>query len=186
MRHIFLITISLLLSLFTATNVMADDVFSPYYYVGGSVGLSDSKWDYDGFDSSGFGFGAYGGYQFNQYLAVEGQFTHFAKATNGNNSVKTNALAAFLKGSIRVGTSKFKLFSKVGLASVFNSGYASNKHFGLAFAYGVDFPLTKSLTAEAAYTLYIGKYAGNATGSVPNANYYSVGLAYVFSKNVFG
>ena len=186
MRHSFLVISSLILGLFVINNVMADDMFAPYYYVGGSVGLSNSRWDYTGFDSNGFGFGAYGGYQFNRYFAAEGQFTHFAKATRGNNSVKTNAIAAFLKGSIGLGTSKFKLFSKVGLGNVFNSGFSSKNHFGFAFAYGVDFPLTNRLTAEAAYTHYIGKYKIDPAASVPNADYYSVGLAYTFSKNVFG
>lgn len=187
MKHRFLTILSFIVGFAVISNVMADNMFTPYYYVGGSAGFADTKWSYAGFSSTGFAFGAYGGYQFNRYFAVEGQFTHFPKASKDGNSVKTNAVAAFLKGSIGLGQTRFKLFSKVGVGNVFNSGFSSKNHFGFAFAYGVDFPLSQNLTAEAAYTHYIGKYSSpDISSSVPNVDYYSVGLAYTFPKNLFG
>lgn len=186
MKYKFLTILSFIIGFSIINHIMADDLFTPYYYAGGSIGFANTKWDYAGFNSTGFAFGAYGGYQFNHYFAAEGQFTHFSKSTkSGKDAVKTNAIAAFLKGSIGLGQTKFKLFSKIGLGNVFNSGYSSKSHFGLAFAYGIDWRISKNLTAEAAYTHYIGKYSDNPSDSVPNVDYYSVGLAYTFTKNLF-
>jgi hypothetical protein len=153
------------------------------FYVGGHLGMTDTGWQ-SPWNSTGFGFDLLGGYQLNSMWAFEGNFTHYADATNASNTESTNSFAGDAKFSLPIGQSKWSGFTKLGLANTFNSGYVSASHFGLTMSYGVDLPILPNLTGEAIYTHNIGKY--ETSNFVPNTDFYGIGVIYRLPASLFG
>jgi hypothetical protein len=152
------------------------------FYIGGHLGFTDTNYG-PGWNSTGFGLDILGGYQINSMWAVEANFTHYADATNASHTESTNSFAGDAKLSLPIGQSKFIGFTKLGLANTFNSGMTSNSHLGLTMSYGVDLPILSNLTGEAIYTHNIGKY--NGTSSVPNTDFYGLGVVYLLPASLF-
>jgi Outer membrane protein beta-barrel domain len=153
------------------------------FYVGGDLGLTDSGWS-PTYNSTGFGFHMLGGYQLNSMWSVEGDFTHYADATkSGGGSISTNAFAGNVKFMLPIGHSKFSGFTKLGLANTFNSGDVSSSHLGLVMSYGVQLPILPNLDGVASYTHAIGKYG--TTSSVPNTDFYGLGVIYRLPASLF-
>jgi outer membrane immunogenic protein len=95
------------------------------WYIGGLLGSADTE--IDGFDKSASLFGIYGGYNFTNWLGLEGTFavTDDVGDDYGTASFGSLSIAPKFTGQI---TDKFGLFAKVGLSSfvfVYESDYSS-------------------------------------------------------------
>ena len=85
-------------------------------YLGAGAGVSDyneSLWSIEG-GAHETGWTAFGGYQFNRYLALEAAWVDLGQVAQGNASVATQGMSAAGIGSIPVGSS-FSIFAKIGL-----------------------------------------------------------------------
>jgi OOP family OmpA-OmpF porin len=166
------------------------------FYIGGSVGESDAdegnaipdlitSGPVDGKDS---GMKFFGGYQFNQNLAVELAYVDLGKATYSGTfggspvtggSVKTSGLNASVVGTLPLNPS-FSLFAKAGLftweakARDTTGGVPfSGKEDGadLSFGFGGAYNLTKNFSLRAEWEQF---------EAVDKISLLSVGVAYKF------
>lgn len=85
-------------------------------YAGGSVGLSSMEVDANGFDGSDVGFKIFGGYRFNDYIAVEAFYTDFGEPNDGPLGIDAYALGIAGVGILPL-AERFELFGKVGVAA---------------------------------------------------------------------
>jgi OOP family OmpA-OmpF porin len=166
------------------------------FYIGGSVGESDAdegnaipdlitSGSVDGKDS---GMKFFGGYQFNQNLAVELAYVDLGKATYSGTfgpfpvtggSVKTSGLNASVVGTLPLNPS-FSLFAKAGLftweakARDTTGGVPfSGKEDGsdLSYGFGGAYNLTKNFSLRAEWEQF---------EAVDQISLLSVGVAYKF------
>jgi OOP family OmpA-OmpF porin len=166
------------------------------FYIGGSVGESDAdegnaipdlitSGPFDGKDS---GMKFFGGYQFNQNLAVELAYVDLGKATYSGTfggslvtggSVKTSGLNASVVGILPLNPS-FSLFAKAGLFAweskakdVTGGAPFSGKDDGgdLSFGFGGAYNLTKNFSLRAEWEQF---------EAVDKISLLSVGVAYKF------
>jgi OOP family OmpA-OmpF porin len=166
------------------------------FYIGGSVGESDadegnaipdliSSGPVDGKDS---GMKFFGGYQFNQNLAVEVAYVDLGKATYSGTfggspvtggSVKTSGINASVVGTLPLNPS-FSLFAKAGMFSweatardVTGGTPFSGKEDGgdLSFGFGGAYNLTKNFSLRAEWEQF---------EAVDKISLLSVGVAYKF------
>lgn len=90
--------------------------------VGGGALFGEYSLDNDTVDDSAIGFKVYGGYRFNNYLAIEGAFLHtgeFDEDTTpaqpgGDASISANGFSLSVLGYLPLTTDNFQLFGKVG------------------------------------------------------------------------
>jgi OOP family OmpA-OmpF porin len=166
------------------------------FYIGGSVGESDAddgnaipglitSGPVDGKDS---GMKFFGGYQFNQNLAVEVAFVDLGKATYSGTfggspvtggTVKTSGFNASAVGTLPLNPS-FSLFAKAGIytweakASDVTGGVLfSGKEDGgdLSFGFGGSYNVTKNFSLRAEWEQF---------EAVDKISLLSVGVAYKF------
>jgi OOP family OmpA-OmpF porin len=166
------------------------------FYIGGSVGESDAdegnaipdlitSGPVDGKDS---GMKFFGGYQFNQNLAVELAYVDLGKATYSGTfggspvtggSVKTSGLNASVVGTLPLNPS-FSLFAKAGMFSweakardVTGGTPFSGKEDGadLSFGFGGAYNLTKNFSLRAEWEQF---------EAIDKISLLSVGVAYKF------
>jgi hypothetical protein len=174
--------ITILACLGICSAVMAEQpaVALSKVYVGGAIGYADTGWS--NYDSTGIGLSLSGGYHYNEYWSFEGTYTHFPTATAASNiKVHTNTVGAFAKIHLPVNASNLNFYAKLGFADTMQSGANSDSHIGLGMGYGFDYTLQRGLELQAQYTHYVGKYTTSTT--VPNIDFYSVGLLYRLPKN---
>jgi len=92
------------------------------FYIGGQIG--NASIDEDFLDDDDMSFGAYGGYKFNRYFAVEGAYTNFGSLdgsiSNGTDTVffgtDPQSLALKVVGSLPIGE-QFSLLGNIGFHS---------------------------------------------------------------------
>jgi OOP family OmpA-OmpF porin len=166
------------------------------FYIGGSVGESDAdegnaipdlitSGPVDGKDS---GMKFFGGYQFNQNLAVELAYVDLGKATYSGTfggspvtggSVKTSGLNASVVGTLPLNPS-FSLFAKAGMFAweakardITGGAPFSDKDDGadLSFGFGGAYNLTKNFSLRAEWEQF---------EAVDKISLLSVGVAYKF------
>lgn len=166
------------------------------FYIGGSVGESDAD---DGnaipdlitsgpFDGKDSGMKFFGGYQFNQNLAVELAYVDLGKATYSGTfggspvtggSVKTSGLNASVVGTLPLNPS-FSLFAKAGMFAweakardITGGAPFSDKDDGadLSFGFGGAYNLTKNFSLRAEWEQF---------EAVDKISLLSVGVAYKF------
>jgi len=116
----------------TATMAVQADT-QPGFYVGAGVGttkVSDDAFDGTGIDDSDTGFKIFGGYDFNQYFAVEVSYLDLGEASaseaGDSLSVGVTALTASAVGRLPL-SDMFALYGKLGYAS-----YDVNVDFNIA------------------------------------------------------
>jgi OmpA-OmpF porin, OOP family len=116
-----------LLGLLASSNVLAE--IQPGFYAGAGVGTAkleiDGDEDIDAFDADDTAFKVFGGYNFNQYFAVEATYFDggkpeesfsIAPGFNGSVEFNTTGLIASVLGRVPLGE-VFSLYGKLGFAS---------------------------------------------------------------------
>lgn len=107
-----------LLGLLASTAVLAET--QPGFYVGAGVGKASIEVDDTGFDADDTAFKVFGGYNFNQYFAVEATYFDGGKPDerfgSGVVEAATDGVNASAVGRLPIGD-VFSLFAKVGFAS---------------------------------------------------------------------
>lgn len=116
-----------LLGLLASTNVLAE--IQPGFYAGAGVGTAkleiDGDEDIDAFDADDTAFKVFGGYNFNQYFAVEAAYFdggkpeesfRISQSLNGSVEFNTTGLIASVLGRVPLGE-VFSLYGKLGFAS---------------------------------------------------------------------
>jgi len=106
------IIMAMLLSAFVAAPAVAAD--APFY-AGVKLGSASNSIT----SETSSGFGVFGGYTFNPYLAVEGGYTSLGSV--GSGLISLNALEISAVGSFPI-NEQFFLFGKLGMASTTESG----------------------------------------------------------------
>lgn len=176
---------------------------SDYFYIGGKVG-----WTYFGngceshnveCDRDALGAGAYLGYQFLPWLAVEGGYDYFGRAKAVYPALENSNVAApyeskvhgaeiSLKASYPI-TSKLSVFGKGG--SLYwhadktgrEASYSVNsddKDFSLTLGTGLDYEVSSNLTTRLEYQWFDNVGGENTGGS--DIHWLTVSLQYQFKK----
>ncbi|MDB5991525.1 MAG: hypothetical protein JWQ10_2928 [Herbaspirillum sp.] len=173
------------------------------WYLGTSVGRSKVKINRDGLyedfkgNKTGTGFKLYGGYQFNQYFALEGQYIKLATAkyqssgpsTPWHGNLKIRGLAIDAVGILPLGDS-FSLLGKLGMVQMqADANFQTNSGSSYSgkttkttplIGVGAEYKLTPALALRAEY-----EYFGSLTPSFDPAakistDMMSIGLRYTF------
>ncbi len=130
-------------------------------------------------------YGGLLGYQYNNNLAVETQFTGAGKATDvAGNSVKADALSLTAVGLLPV-TDSFALLGKLGVASAktTSSSLATNlgtSRTGLTYGLGAQYNVTSNLGLRLAWDRYAVATTAAGLKTNSNANVVTVGAVYKF------
>lgn len=180
------------------------------WYVGGSVGQSKTKFKSDDFawnfagisetkDETDTAWKLFGGYNFNQYLAVEvgyanlgaPKYNYNGAGMSGQMKVEQSSAFAAAKATLPVG-SQFNVFGKLGATnnhskSVWTStiadGSDSDNHVRALFGVGAEFLPLKNVGIRVEYENY-GRFGrevdNNRTGGRTDVTMWSVGAVFKF------
>ncbi|GIU31392.1 membrane protein [Shewanella schlegeliana] len=178
------------------TNISNTSSFAPVetpnWYVGARGGFSEfhgacAKNAIDCDDNS-MGYGLYGGYQFNDWFALEAGATNYGtiSALYQGGYTKANMSGAELTAKFSYGlTERVALYARLGGAYKYIdretswAGDSKPSGWGLTTAVGLDYKLTKRLSARAEYQ-FIGDANDNRGSS--DAYFGSLGLTYRFGS----
>ena len=164
---------SLAITGFSATAYAADNGV----YVEGQLGygnVDNGSGDMLPFSSSAMSEGVSGrvaaGYQFNQYVAVEGGYTMTGQ--DFLSSVQQNAIDLEVKGILPL-ADKFNVFGKLGGAYV---DQRSSDADGVQPLYGlgIGYDISPQVSADLSWTRVVGN------DSIKDSNLFAVGVAYHF------
>ncbi len=142
-----IISTTLLAALLAPSLVLAQG------YIGGTLGLSDL----DGENDIGIKF--FGGYRFNQNLAVEGGYTDFGTADDGGVDVSVDGFEVAAVGILPMNP-QIDIFGKLGIllwdadfdAGTFGSG--SDDGTDLFLGFGASYNISPQLSARATWDFY--------------------------------
>ena len=171
------------------------------WYLGTSVGRSEIKTTNDNANDdtskgTGTGFKLYGGYQFNDYFALEGQYIRLATAKYRSNrpggyqldeSDKFSGLAFDAVGILPISDS-FSLLGKLGVMQTqiqsdwqygSESGSAKDSRTTPLIGIGAEYKLTPALALRAEYEYY-GKIHSDDNTVKIKMDMLSVGMRYTF------
>jgi OOP family OmpA-OmpF porin len=158
-----------LLCLLASMSALAET--QPGFYVGAGIGEATVEIDDTGFDESDAAFKVFGGYNINQYLAMEAGYfdggtadrTSAGRFVGGSIEVSTSGLNLSLLGRVPL-NERFSLHARVGVASydvdtkvvvyspVDRSTFEdSDSNDDLTYGLGVAFDLTPSFELRADY-----------------------------------
>ncbi|MFN7096266.1 MAG: outer membrane beta-barrel protein [Gammaproteobacteria bacterium] len=171
----------------TASNLSLQSVVQPARqpfnraYAGVLVGYGNTNWDQmvsqdastatstpTSAGGSGVAEGITLGYSISRYFSLEGDFTHFPKATLTfapysvyrpltETTSQTNAYALFGKFMLPLGNSKFSPFSEIGPGYIQRDDDLAQKgHFSGSFGVGLDYYITPHWMAELGLQYYTG------------------------------
>lgn len=170
-------------------------------YLGAGGGLSKSEIDSSGFsgslDDKDTGWKVFAGYQFNQYIAIEGGYYDLGKVTfNGvlttgpvtSGSFKSKAYALSAVGSLPVGDS-FALLARLGLARGDQKGTvivggvgasASDDSTEFTYGLGLRYDLTRNMALRAQWERF--RVGGTNVGGKNDVDLYSLDFVYRFGN----
>lgn len=142
-----------LATLIASTGAMAE-TDNTGFYVGVAINKVKASGDGEG-SSDGVGFGAYGGYNFNEWFGLEANL--FASGDLGEDGVDVGAGAlTFTPKFTYHFNDTFSAFAKVGVASMavvvdYGSFDADYTGWGLTWGVGVNAALTEKLNLRLSY-----------------------------------
>lgn len=127
------------------------------FYAGGSIGLSSMEVDVNAFDGTDVGFKVFGGYRFNDYIAVEGFYTDFGEPDDGPLGIDADAFGIEGVGIIPL-SEQFELFGKLGLAAwdadFTGPGGFSDDGTDLVLGVGVAYKFSPQISARGELEYY--------------------------------
>lgn len=131
--------------------------------------------------------GIVAGYQFNRYLAVEGQYTGIGKVTdNLSGSAKADALSLTAVGRLPLNDA-FDVYGKLGVAATKSkvssdlNAYNDATHTGATYGLGAEYHFDQAISMRVSWDHYQAEVDKTAGGSKSfDANVTSVGVIYAF------
>ncbi len=187
--------------------------FSQYpFYFGGMIGFGDTNWgglvdpdaESDGSDVStpvkatgtGVAWGVMGGFEFNRYFAIQGNYQHYPTSRiflDSFNSYlptgqivesETKNYALVAKFMVPIFNSGFRLFSDVGPAYTLRNDELENMgHWAAQFGAGINYNITPRFLTEINFNYTTGFDESNTTpidDYIPFLYSINFGLAYRF------
>ncbi|MEG0822649.1 MAG: outer membrane beta-barrel protein [Burkholderiaceae bacterium] len=150
-----------------AAAVMSSPAVLAQAYVGAGMGAAKTDFcDFDGCDNNAFGFKAFAGYKFNDYIALEGAYVNLGefKAHGGGLTVKAKpqGAAAFVVAGLPVdqawlyakgGVSYFKTGLSADIPSVISLA-EKDSATGAAWGFGASYPVWRGLSLRAEWERY--------------------------------
>lgn len=129
-----------------SSGVSAEVVSDGQWYAGGAA--LQAFVDERGFDEDDTGGKVFGGYKFNQYIAIEGSYYDFSKIGDRSNQLEIDGISLAALGSIDV-LPKLSLFGKIGvhewdadasgtIVSQLNTDDGTDAFFGLGVDYAIN------------------------------------------------
>lgn len=191
-----LFSLSLLMS--TQANAAAENAGE--FYLGAKTGWANYDFACTGSgldtdcDNDAWAGSILGGYQFNNWLALEAGYNYFGHSNAdysgaGNNKTRVQNGELSVKGDWNL-TDKWSLFGKVGTSyngvdSNFSGTYGSDvsdNNFSAMLGAGVEYQINHNLRFRTEYQWFNNVGEKDTTGS-SDLNYLSIGLVYFFGSN---
>jgi len=174
-----------LLAIFASTNVLAANDHTGFY-VGGSLGQLKAK---SGDSESGIGFGAYGGYNFNEWFGLEANMFLSGDLGDSYTDIGAGTFAITPKFTYQIDDT-FSVYGKVGIASIAvvkRPNYFRNEDFtgfGWAYGVGVNASVTENLNIRLGYDFVTGEVDSEYSNGLQNADMdisnFALGMHYQF------
>jgi len=163
-----------------ATPAVAQQPKSPDtgFYVGGGLGRTDS--DQGGaIDNRDNGWKAFGGYQFNRYLAVEGGYVDLGQVTLPGVALDSKAWQAAAVGSLPL-TGQFALTGKLGFAQTETrvGGFGSDHNTDPTYGLGLRYDFTRQFGVRGEWERF--RLGGNPVTGKSDTDLYSVSAVFRF------
>ncbi len=124
--------------------------FAEGFYIG--AGISQSFIDKNGFDEDDTSGKVFGGYSFNDYLAIEGAYYDFGDISDGNNSAEIDGISLAVVGKLPV-SNRFTLFGKVGghdwdadTTGAVSGQISSDSDTDAFYGLGVEYSISQSIS----------------------------------------
>ncbi|MEZ9595593.1 outer membrane beta-barrel protein [Shewanella sp. 10N.261.52.F9] len=197
---VLLVSILPIIPVFAANSDLTTDpntntfvpVEVPHWYLGARGGFSEfqgacAKNAIDCDDNS-MGYGLYGGYQFNDWFALEGGVTNYGtiSALYQGGYTKANMSGTDLSAKFSYGlTDRVTLYGRLGGTYQYIdretswTGDSKPSGWGLTTAVGLDYKLTERLSVRAEYQFIDGANDNRASS---DAYFGSIGLTYRFGS----
>lgn len=181
-----------LLAIFASTNALAANDHTGFY-VGGSLGQlkakADSSKSGDESSESGVGFGAYGGYNFNEWFGLEANMFVSGDLGDSHTDVGAGTFAFTPKFTYQINDT-FAVYGKVGIASmavVSRPDYLRDEDFtgfGWAYGVGINASMTENLNVRLGYDVVTGELDSEYSNSGQNIDTdfsnFALGVHYQF------
>lgn len=181
-----------------ATSMIASAATPDAFYVGARGGYAHTDWDngavyLNDSDSKGYGFGIFGGYNFNENFALEAGYNYFdgfeaqVQGTEVTGDYKIHGPEITAKINFPL-TNSFDLFLRGGVMYAFGDGdgsLSSNK-IAPVVGGGAQLSFTDSLSMRVGYDRYFNVWEDDANdwdaGVDMDLDFAYVGLQYTFGK----
>ncbi|MBX2867591.1 MAG: outer membrane beta-barrel protein [Acidiferrobacterales bacterium] len=128
------------------------------FYIG--AGVSQAFIDERGFDEDDTGSKLFGGYQLNDYLAIEGAYYDFGDINDGSSSTEIDGLSAAIVGKLPV-SNHIALFGKVGghewdadVTGAASGQISSDSDSDAFYGLGVEYNISQSISLRAEVERY--------------------------------
>ncbi|WP_299793226.1 porin family protein [uncultured Shewanella sp.] len=174
-----------LLAIFASTSVMAANDHTGFY-VGGSLGQLELKAKGS---ETGFGLGAYGGYNFNEWFGLEANLFVSGDLGDRYTDIGAGTFAFTPKFTYQIDDT-YSVYGKVGIASmavVTKDGFYGNEDFsgfGWAYGVGVNASVTENLNIRLGYDVVTGEldseYYNGAQNIDTDISNFALGMHYQF------
>ncbi len=185
MKKLTIVTASLL-AVFASSNVAAANEHTGFY-VGGSLGQLKLK--SEGSSIDGTGFGAYGGYNFNDWFGLEANMFLSGDLSEGDADFGAGTFALTPKFTYQINDT-FAVYGKVGIASMVAVASPANERdedftgFGWVYGVGVNASVTEHLNIRLGYDIVKGEldsehYDGDKNIDADISNF-ALGMHYQF------
>ncbi|OXR99077.1 porin family protein [Shewanella algae] len=147
--------LALVVSMVAAPLAQAQD--DSGFYVGGQIGQGKLELKDSNFSESGVGFGAYGGYRFNSWFALEANLLVADNLDSDNLDILSGYTSIAPKFTWQLNDT-FSLYAKAGIARGLvrvDNGYWEEDFDGYGWLYGLglDAALTESLHLRLGYEM---------------------------------
>jgi OOP family OmpA-OmpF porin len=147
------------------------------FYGGLGVGHSDSNLG-SAIDSTDTAWKAFGGYQFNRYIAVEGGYIDLGKTATPGASFDSKALQASAVGSLPV-TPQFAFTGKLGVAQVKTDVNGGTDHnFDPTYGLGLRYDINRQIGIRGEWERF--RVSGNPLAGKSDTDVFSVNAVYRF------
>ena len=176
----------LLITILCATSMTAFAATEEGAYAGGNLGFGNV----DSLKNLDLGINLNAGYQFNQYLALEGDYTYFSSADTWQSTpaaTQTGNAMYFIgaiKGTLPL-TNRFSVYGKAGIGFAYSSlsatpNFANGSTSAMSPASLLGAGLKYDITPKLAVNVEDMNYINTVQNGLGNANLIGIGASYNF------
>jgi len=148
------------------------------FYGGLGIGRSDSNLG-GAIDSTDTAWKAFGGYQINRYIAVEGGYIDLGRASTAGASFDSKAWQASAVGSLPI-TQQFALTGKLGIAQTETdvSGSGTDHNTDPTYGLGLRYDINRQVGIRGEWERF--RVSGNPLAGKSDTDVFSVNAVYRF------